>query len=197
MDTKHEPPHSGTKRTLGDLLLRILNESVVVWLSAVVAFIGVMVAAFTFFIGQTTTEQSRKLAAFDMITISRSQQDRLDTLNHKINEIEQLVSSFSNLPKEDAAYIELRKLEASVKDIASRQDRLEAAIMQDPTKAVAVPILRHDLDSLKDSQQASIAALKDSVDRIYDLSKWLLGAMAISIVTLAIVNLLKQKDPPS
>jgi hypothetical protein len=60
-----------------------------------------------------------------------------------------------------------------------------------------IPLLQRDLENLKVSQQANIQAVKDGVDRIYDLNKWLLGAMALSIIALAIGNFLKAKESSS
>jgi hypothetical protein len=38
-------------------------------------------------------------------------------------------------------------------------------------------------------------AVKESVDRIYDINKWLLGGMAVSVIALAIGNFFKAAAP--
>jgi hypothetical protein len=85
------------------------------------------------------------------------------------------LASTSQIPKEDALYLEIKKLSSAVDDISSREGKLESAIMQNPAKALEVPLLRRDLDNLKDSQQSTFLTLKDGIDRVYDLNKWLLG----------------------
>jgi hypothetical protein len=122
------------------------------------------------------------------------QETKLQHILSKLKELEQHISSLSNIPKEDALYIELQKVSNSVGDLNSREAKIESVILENPAKALEMPLLRRDLDNVKESQQAALVNLKDSVDRIYDLNKWLLGAMAVSIVTLAAGNLLKPKE---
>jgi hypothetical protein len=57
-----------------------------------------------------------------------------------------------------------------------------------------MPLFQRDLENIRISEQSNSSVLKDSVDRIYDLNKWLLGAMAISIITLAVANFFKAKE---
>jgi hypothetical protein len=115
-------------------------------------------------------------------------------LREQLQTIEQHIASLSNIPKEDALNIELKNLSGTLADLASREKKIEAVILESPSRALEMPLLKRDIDSLREFQQSSISALKDGVDRIYDLNKWLLGAMAISIVTLAAVNFLKPKS---
>ena len=82
-------------------------------------------------------------------------------------------------------------LENNIERISSRLEALEKAIMADPAKALQVPLIQRDLEALKSAQQIASAQTKDSVDRIYDLNKWLLGGMAISVMTLAISSFLR------
>ena len=43
-------------------------------------------------------------------------------------------------------------------------------------------------------QQANMGAVKDGADRLYDLLKWIVGATAIAIISLALTTFLK--GPP-
>jgi hypothetical protein len=95
------------------------------------------------------------------------------------------------VPDASKAGLQLDQLQKSVADLQTRQVRIEQAILANPIKALEIPLLQRDLDGLKTAQQDSILALRQNVDRVYDLNKWLLGAMAVSIVTLAISNFLK------
>ena len=118
----------------------------------------------------------------------------IDRLSVQINELQKHFASLSSIPAENTLSIEIQKLNTAQDALSTREEKLEFAIMRNPAQALEVPLLRRDLDNLKDAQQAAYSTLKDSVDRIYDLNKWLLGAMAISIVTLAVGNLLKPKE---
>ncbi|HVN95357.1 MAG TPA: hypothetical protein VMT62_02920 [Syntrophorhabdaceae bacterium] len=89
---------------------------------------------------------------------------------------------------------EIRRLQVSLKDIDSRLGKLEAAILSTPSKALEIPLLQRDIENIKVAQQSGVASLRDSVDRVYDLNKWLLGAMAVSIISLALATFLKGKN---
>jgi hypothetical protein len=83
---------------------------------------------------------------------------------------------------------------SSTSDLTTHQTKIESVILENPSKALEVPLLRRDLDNVKEQQQANVVAMRESVDRIYDLNKWLLGAMAVSVVSLAFGNLLKGRE---
>jgi glutamine synthetase type III len=122
------------------------------------------------------------------------QKNEIAQLGVEIDKLKTRLDSLSNIPKEDKLYLQLQKLSSSAADLKVREDKLEAVILSNPSKALEVPLLQRDLDSIKTAQQTNIIAFKDSVDRIYDLNKWLVGAMAISVITLAIGNFLKSKE---
>jgi hypothetical protein len=84
-----------------------------------------------------------------------------------------------------------RSLAPELKELNSRLEKLEQAVVKTPETALALPLLRRDLDAMKEVVQASNTYFKDSVDRIYDLNKWLLGTMAVSVIGLAITTFLK------
>ena len=54
-------------------------------------------------------------------------------------------------------------------------------------------MLRRDLESLRDAQSQGLTAVRQSVDQVYDLTKWLLGALAVGILSLAISNYFTRK----
>jgi hypothetical protein len=168
-------------------------------LSIIAAVIGLVVAFYSIFgsfIFKGADDLITKKLDIEITTLRALQEDklRLQPIIDRINNLEQHISSLANIPKEDALYIELQKLGNSVGDLNSREAKIETVILENPAKALEMPLLRRDLDNAKEAQQAALVSLKESVDRIYDLSKWLLGAMAVSIVTLAVVNLLKPKE---
>jgi hypothetical protein len=108
----------------------------------------------------------------------------------------QLQKNFLTLPKKSQTAIQVKVLQQKINAIDVRLAKLESAIMASPSKALEIPLLQRDLDNLKTAQQSSLAAVKEGVDRIYDLNKWLLGALAVSIVTLAVANFLKGREVP-
>ena len=102
----------------------------------------------------------------------------------------------ATLPDDAKLAQQLVQLASTGKSLDDRLQRLEAVILSNPAKALEIPLLQRDLEALRVAQQTNQLAAKDSVDRLYDISKWLLGTMAISIITMALSNLLKPRPAP-
>ena len=115
-------------------------------------------------------------------------------VNIQLDEMKKLITTVAPLPNEDKLYIQVQQLNSTVNELKSREDKLEAVILSNPTKALEMPLFQRDLENLKISEQSNSSVLKDSVDRIYDLNKWLLGAISISLITLALANFIKPKE---
>lgn len=166
-------------------------------LSIVAAVLGLGVWIFSSFIQtQRSDVISKELTIRNdqVIKFIAEYQSKFNDVISRISALEQHISSISNIPKEDTLYIEMQKVSTSVSDLNSRESKIESIILESPAKALEMPLLRRDLDNVKEAQQAAVVSLKESVDRVYDLNKWLLGAMAVSVVTLAAGNLLKPKE---
>jgi len=80
-----------------------------------------------------------------------------------------------------------------VDDVERRQQRLEQAILNSPEKALSMPLIRRDIDNMREANTQNLSAIKQSVDQIYDLTKWLLGALAVGVLSLAIANFFTKK----
>lgn len=89
--------------------------------------------------------------------------------------------------------VSAQSLRSEMERIDGRLAKLEGAIMRRPDSALAIPMIRRDLDHLKDSNAQAIGAIKNSVDQVYDLAKWLIGALAVGVLSLAVTNLLTRR----
>lgn len=85
---------------------------------------------------------------------------------------------------------EVEALRRLVSELAVRQKRIEDAISRDPARALELPLLRRDLDNIKESQAQAADTMKQSVSQIYDLNKWLIGGGALSLLAIAVSMLL-------
>ena len=56
-----------------------------------------------------------------------------------------------------------------------------------------MPLIRRDIDNMREANTQNLSAIKQSVDQIYDLTKWLLGALAVGVLSLAIANFFTKK----
>jgi hypothetical protein len=166
-------------------------------LPLVAGIVTTIAVAGTFYSYKTTIEKPAfvNLTAKDLDEL-HLQITRLDA---DVTSVQGQLKALSNVPEDSKVAIQLKAIDTTLADLKTRHGKLEDVILNNPIKAIEVPLLRKDLDNLKDSQQQNLLALKQGVDQVYDLNKWLLGAMAVSILTLAISNFLKgkEKDKPT
>lgn len=102
-----------------------------------------------------------------------------------------LSKAIENASKEKIESIGLDKIRGTIQNISSEFESLKKIIIEDPEKALAIPLLRKEMDELERKQLALAASTKDQIDRIYDFSKWFLGLMitlAIGLVTMGFVR---------
>lgn len=90
--------------------------------------------------------------------------------------------------------LQTRLLVERLQNIERRQARIEQVILNNPARALELPLLRNDLDNAREVNAQSLTAIRASVDQIYDLNKWLLGGMAIGIIALAVSSFLTKKE---
>ncbi|HEX2076422.1 MAG TPA: hypothetical protein VHG08_01900 [Longimicrobium sp.] len=101
------------------------------------------------------------------------------------------IAALARAPAGSELGVRINRLTVAVEDLQKRQLRLETAIGADPARALEVPLLRRDLENVRAAQTQYYEALRADVNRVYDMNKWLLGAMAIAVVTLGISSLWK------
>lgn len=100
-------------------------------------------------------------------------------------------------PSRSKVDLKIDTLDSSIKNIDKRLKNIETAIMQNPVKALEVPMIRKDLDVYKESYQAENLALRREMERLYDLFKWFFGIMLTmigSILTLALMNFMRSRN---
>jgi hypothetical protein len=89
------------------------------------------------------------------------------------------------------------KLEADVKELQSSFAGFQIALGDDPSKRLAVPILRKDMDALKESYQRDLAAIREEFTRAFDTIKWIVGLIGLSNLGLGVLGLMKSKSEKS
>ncbi|WP_043249949.1 hypothetical protein [Pseudomonas knackmussii] len=115
-------------------------------------------------------------------------------LKEDVDQLKRAVFQSAPLPSDQQLALKIDDLKQQMNSLDQRLGKLETAIMASPAKALEIPLLQRDLDSVKASQLTHQAAMAASVDRIYDQNKWLLGGMAVSIIVLAITSLARGRE---
>lgn len=124
-------------------------------------------------------------------------EEKIRALGDYEKKIEKDMAEIKKYPVDSRITLRIKELDTSVSEMDQRLKSLESVIMQNPSMALEIPMLRKDLEVYKDSYQASNIALKDEIERFYDFNKWFLGlmfTMFVSIFGLAIANFLKSKN---
>lgn len=121
----------------------------------------------------------------------------ISSLESELLAVTNSLDAISNVPEEHGWKAEASSLAVSIDRLGGRLGALENAITEDPAKALAVPILRKDLDNAEESLKAELAQTKSEIDRMYDQNKWFIGLMftiALSVLGMAASSFFNRKD---
>lgn len=80
------------------------------------------------------------------------------------------------------------------KTIREEIDGLRHVFADNPEKALALPMLRKDVDSLKDQLRNDSAALRLELGRTLDSAKWIIGFITASNLGLGVLALFKRNE---
>lgn len=130
----------------------------------------------------------------------RLQIERLQNeLHQKDNQIHSLlikIDSYNDsiAPTQDNTnYISLC---ANIEETRQELDKLNKIIIDNPEKALSLPLLKMDIQNLKDDLIKNTSSQKEEIARVYDINKWIIGlvfSMIVSVIILNIGNLIKSK----
>ena len=115
----------------------------------------------------------------------------IKSLVKELNEVHQLIETAS---REHPATLQIAKVAADVDVLKSQMKELDDAIGQNPSKALAVPLLQKDVDDFKDTYRRDIDTTQGEINRVYDQNKWFIGLMftlALGVIGLAVTNLVQ------
>jgi hypothetical protein len=92
--------------------------------------------------------------------------------------------------------IELSQMKQSINNLRNELENLNKIILDNPEKAISIPLLNQKMEDQKNQQIKENQYLKDEIARVYDINKWIIGlviGMLVSIIILNISNLIKNK----
>ena len=115
-------------------------------------------------------------------------------VQQRMTQIETTLNTLLKTPPKTPVDLRLDSLAAQTLSVDGRLGKLEAAVMVSPESALAVPLLRKDLDNLRETYRRELETVSKQVDRIYDQTKWFIGlmvSMVVSLFGLAITIFLK------
>ncbi len=83
--------------------------------------------------------------------------------------------SLSSLDPKSQQRLDL--IEQSQSKLDARMSVLESSLMISPEKAVAVPMLKQQLDSLQDRTHNDLDGIRGEIGRLFTLTQWFIGLM--------------------
>lgn len=140
-----------------------------------------------FFDGDKAAAQAR--SEFDHRIVRRLGQMQVDVAS-----LRKAQAAIAQLPPDSKTGVQLNALNSRLDTLDQRLDRLEQAIQSTPERALTMPLMRRDIDNMRESNAQNVASIKASVDQVYDLTKWLLGALAVGVFSLVMSNYLQRKS---
>jgi hypothetical protein len=184
--TKNDSHKKKQKSASGRRVARL--EMAASAIATLVALTGVTFSTYYFFDSRTDV----KTVATTFVTV-----DELQEIEAKIKILDDDISSLTAAGTSVEPAQELVALTNEISLLGRRLELLEEGLLNSPEKALSVPLLRKDLESLKERFVAESLETTRSVDRMYDQNKWFIGlmfTMAIGLMGLAISNFIQARS---
>jgi len=164
-----------------------------------IAIAATVAITFGLFFGETKTlsREELSLKVTEIERFNKEQNDEIMKIQSELESINASLQAVSNLPEGAEWKAKASKMSHQIGNISNRLSSLEAALTVDPSKALAVPILRKDLDSAEKGLRSELVQIRIEIDRIYDQNKWFIGLMltiALSVLGMAVSSFFNRKD---
>lgn len=150
---------------------------------------------FTTDTSMTRSELSDKTVALDR-SIQKNRELSLK-LQGQLDGLKEELSAITSVPEGAAWAKDKIAIDQRLAGLESKLLDLENALTLNPAKALAVPILRKDLDNTQMIFKSELSQTRSEVNRLYDQNKWFIGLMftiAISVLGMAVSNFIGKKD---
>ena len=142
-----------------------------------VALSGLMASFLAVYIQDGTERTLTRNTRSDYLDKITNQEGRLKAIELSLKKISTLKPNGQNTSQSQVAN-EISTLDAKV-------NNLNAAILASPDKALAVPLLRRDIDTLTKRVEEIQAQGKADIDRLYEQQKWTLGGIGTVLLAVA------------
>jgi hypothetical protein len=155
------------------------------------------------------TETARQIAYFEsrLAITENSFKEAMEKAMHIEERLKDLIQAITAKGAEQGG-TDIRQLHLTVKDAANRiteigkqsktveerMARIEGLILADPLKAIELPLMKRDLQSLQSQLERDLKAVREETSRVYETIKWIVGLMgfvSLGLIGLAVGNLFK------
>jgi hypothetical protein len=142
-----------------------------------ITFVGMVAGVFALFTPDGMLRRPSPNISSDYLEAIRKQEDRLNALELSLKKMTPIKAN-GQKASQSLAITEISTLTARV-------NNLSAAIMASPEKALAVPLLRRDIDAMAKRVEEVQTQGKADMDRLYEQQKWILGGIGAVLIAVA------------
>ncbi len=175
------------------------TEDIFSWISLIVASMGISIAIYIFvstsevsifenkFMYMMTSDINKEIKILDK---------RIQLLSDTLATIQSRLDKLQKIPKQTKITLQMDNINKEIGLIKESLSVINNAILDNPTKALTIPLLRKDLENLENTYKENFGAIRQDVIRVYDQNKWFIGlmfTMAIGLLGLAAGNLIQSR----
>ena len=162
-------------------------------LSLYAAVISAIVTIASFFFVWTFEVPAFKFAGFEFgkyVNIDDNKQfdynNYIKQMEDRLISLESHISNINELPDEIAVSQRISAIEHDIKSLRKSMNNIESAILDSPEKAIAIPLLRKDVDNNREYMQDGLLILRNELIRSNETMRWFAGTIVIGILGLVI-----------
>jgi hypothetical protein len=160
-------------------------QSIIVVISVLFLFIGLWADLFSLgFLQENKNDGSVLVTKTEIDSIILE----LDLLKQEQQILREQIASLSEPTSDVALSSNVSKLEKSTKAIDERLEIIEDLIIQDPQKALEIPLIRKDIEHITESVNVKIDIINREIERFYNIVVVSFLTLAIGVLTPGIVN---------
>jgi chromosome segregation ATPase len=181
-------------------------------IAAVLTMVGVVIAGFQ---GYSDSRQQKEaawrameqteLAKRNAMLAEKSRQQAQD-LQRQVEALQNALQNASHTAKGEGRYSELSpvdrhlldQLKAEQDELARRMGTLENVLANTPEKALALPMMKQQVDNLQDRTHSDLDGVRGEIGRLFTLTQWFIGLMftiALGVFGLALSNIRRGDRP--
>jgi len=154
------------------------------WLVLAVALgAATAIAAYAFEIGRRLAGSTESLWA-----VQAAHKVELDRLDEQVKMLDAAVKASKSTSTQGNGISDVERsiagIQAEFAEMQKRQARIEAVLLADAAKALEVPLILRDIESMKQNQQIAQAALRQDVERLFVLGLGIAGILLTGFVGL-------------
>ncbi len=175
-------------------------SNIIAGMSSSIAIAAILVSSLGLFFdsGSRTLGNKELTLELSLIKAKSSHSSAvIEKLDRELETIKGTLSVLSDLPNEQKWKVEVSKLQANVEVLSDKIESLESALTEDPSKALAVPLLRKDLESTEKTLKLELLQTRAELERMYDQNKWFIGLMftiALSVLSMVASSWFNRKE---